>query len=493
VDVVLLVDERELDSFKSILDEMADWELEKYLGDGETQKIHLIPARFNTKWIRDYGPIFVSGKQGGIYLTDAVYRDVREEAGLSDRFEQFSFDGYLKSAIVKVFGETPLNETDTTDRHEDDSAAMYLASYLQQRHGINIETIRVPFQLWGGDVLTGGEGDIFLSTETLFMNGGRRDDLELILRCYYGMKNVTYLSPLPGETIKHLDMIFKPVDANTMLAAEYPADVKDSDAYMQYLHDETLRMMDRNAKILHQKFPGRRLARMPMPPLKRISKLPAFGLSLTKNLFESKNYEIPKELIDSPEQWTFDKFLYFMNAFMALFNSQDNNEPTDLLGILDVDDPKKYADEDEALLTHLVRMLIANDPKLLDWIAKPYRESAEKGAKAKTTIEQALKKLTKEFVPDDLYANPATYTYIYRTYLNSTYLNGPSGKMLLVPSYEGCEEMEQQVREIYKELYPGAEIVFIESDGIIDQYGAIHCLTVTMPAFHGNEAESRKP
>lgn len=72
---------------------------------------------------------------------------------------------------------------------------------------------------------------------------------------------------------------------------------------------------------------------------------------------------------------------------------------------------------------------------------------------------------------------------LYRSFLNSVYLNGGDGpSAVLVPRYSGFEALEPAVSRAYRRAYPGAEIRFIESDIMAEEFGGIHCVTVTIPA-----------
>ena len=59
----------------------------------------------------------------------------------------------------------------------------------------------------------------------------------------------------------------------------------------------------------------------------------------------------------------------------------------------------------------------------------------------------------------------------YRTYTNSLIIN----KTILVPTYE--ETYDSTALRIYRELFPGYQIVGIDCNEIIESVGAIHCVT----------------
>jgi hypothetical protein len=414
-------------------------------------------------------------------VTDSDYRDVR-------RFGEkpIAFDSSVRSPLTDFFenieSDIDHDRVASMERSEDDTVLMYLVHHLNRLHNKNIQIIRVPLQLSGGEIFFDGEGNVFLSSESLFNNGGRRADLEILLRQYFGVSNIVYLEPLPGNAIKHLDMIFKPVDKRTFLVAEYPKEIVEEDVYVEYLHEETRRILDENAAMLQRKFPKNRVVRVPMPSLERVSKLPSFARETTINLFETEGYRAPAELEQTPELWTLSRFAYFLYA-IKIMGEFPNGDRSSLLSILERGDSRRYADKKEAFLNQLVSKLIHDDPDLIKWVFESFRVNQEQpGAKVKELDRHLVR-----YMLDGLEEDPGSYDYVYRTYLNATYLDGPSGRVLLVPSYEGYDEMEKKVRKIYKEVYPDTDIVFINSDEIISEEGAIHCVTTTVPDFARNK------
>ncbi len=208
-DVVVLHDEEELQTVARVIAGVRD------IDEELLERLHFMPARVGTVWLRDHGPVFARhpGDAGrGRVLLDSVYRDARFEARVErERLAGSGTGGggaYRKMAL------------DLAKRRRDDTTPVYLAQYLRLLGGIGpVRLARPPAQVWGGDITTDGEGNVFVSTETLVMHGGKRAELDAILRGYYGAKGVIYLEPLPGPTVKHLDMFFKVVDAETFFIA----------------------------------------------------------------------------------------------------------------------------------------------------------------------------------------------------------------------------------------------------------------------------------
>lgn len=75
---------------------------------------------------------------------------------------------------------------------------------------------------------------------------------------------------------------------------------------------------------------------------------------------------------------------------------------------------------------------------------------------------------------------PAPAEGVWLTYTNVVFANGT----LLVPSYTGVDaRIETRVRELYATLLPGWTIKPLACDSVIELGGAMHCLTMNIPAF----------
>jgi agmatine/peptidylarginine deiminase len=68
----------------------------------------------------------------------------------------------------------------------------------------------------------------------------------------------------------------------------------------------------------------------------------------------------------------------------------------------------------------------------------------------------------------------------YASYLNSIYLRGARGEVLILPSY-----IQKQYREkaaaIYRKAFPRAKIIWMPSEFLIQEEGAAHCVLYGMP------------
>src|SRR5215470_13480654 len=130
----------------------------------------------DTRWVRDYGPFFGSDKAGNLYLLDTMYYDVRAQ-------------------------------NEQTERSNDDLIPYFILDFIRGEN-INPRSLRPPLILDGGDFFTDGEGVCFTSTETLLRNGSNKEDMNMLFKLYFGCMRTIYLRPLPGPTVKHVDMFF---------------------------------------------------------------------------------------------------------------------------------------------------------------------------------------------------------------------------------------------------------------------------------------------
>lgn len=85
-------------------------------------------------------------------------------------------------------------------------------------------------------------------------------------------------------------------------------------------------------------------------------------------------------------------------------------------------------------------------------------------------------------------------TVMYRSFLNSVYLDSGEGSAaVLIPAFEGLEEMEAAVEAAYRRAYPGADIHFVHADALVGDYAGLHCITATVPALDRIVAVDPRP
>ncbi len=426
-DVVVLHDEEELQTVARVIAGVRERD------GGLLDRLHFVPARVGTVWLRDHGPTFARDDQGGLVLLDSIYRDARFEARVGQERESLGVDAptYRKMAL------------DLADRRKDDTTPVYIAQHLRgQAVGRAVRLVRPPAQVWGGDVTTDGRGNLFVSTETLTMHGGKQVELEAVLRDYYGAKTVTYLEPLPGPTVKHLDMFFKVLNENTFFLASYDAPFEGAGEYGRYLNGEIGRVLERNEARLRAGFPDRRIVRVPMPAV----------VFLTRE-------EVIREYRDL---WYTQKLLGETPSLREhLAAAESPNERVAVERRITKRAVEQYALEFDAEPGSEAEL------RLVDQLI---RENSS------TTLQEAIQ-------------NYAPRQVIYKTYLNSVHITGRRGQAVLVPSYspdgrtsaQDAAEMRERVQSAYEAALPGVDVVWVNCDTVIQLSGALHCVTVTVP------------
>ncbi|MEZ6189829.1 MAG: agmatine deiminase family protein [Phycisphaerales bacterium] len=431
-DVVILHDEEELQTVARVNAGV------RAVDEALLERVHFVPARVGTVWLRDHGPVFARDQASGpgaLVVLDSVYRDARFES----RVEQERLVSGEDSPAYRKMA------ADLMKRHKDDTTPVYLAQYLRQQVAAGpVQLSRPPAQIWGGDIETDGRGNVFVSTETLTMHGGKQAELETILRDYYGAKRVVYLEPLPGPTVKHLDMFFKVMDADTFFLASYDHEEAGVGAgeYARYLHGEIKAVLARDEARLREAFPGRKVVHIPMP------------------------------------------------AVVTPTREQVVREYRDLFYL------QKLLHDTPSLREHLARATDPNDRaeverKLTERAVEQYHIEfkAEPGSNAERELVDKLIRENSTTTLDEAVRNYAPREVIYKTFLNSVQIDGAYGKAVLVPDYSPDERnpqaamvrMRRDVQDAYGEAMPDAEVVFINCDAVIGLCGALHCVTVTVP------------
>ncbi len=434
-DVVVMHDEEERQTVARVVGAIRERD-ESLLG-----RVHFVPARVGTVWLRDHGPVFARDPGGGLVLLDSVYRDARFEARVQQDREVLGVEAPTYRKMAK----------DLADRRKDDTTPVYLAQYLRQADVQRlVRLVRPPAQVWGGDVTTDGQGNLFISTDTLTMHGGRQAELEAILRDYYGAKTVTYLEPLPGPTVKHLDMSFKVVDENTFFLASYGAAFEGAGEYARYLNEEIGRVLERNEARLGARFPDRRIVRVPMPAV----------------VFATRE-DVTREYRD----------LWYTQKLLA---------------------------ETPSLREHLARAGSPNERaaierRITERAVEQYslEFDAEPGSEAEASLVDRLIRENSSTTLEEAIRNYAPRRVVFKTFLNSVYLSGERGQVVLVPGYspdrrntaEAVAELRGRVKAAYEGALPGVEVVFVNCDTIIEMSGALHCVTVTVPRLATDREE----
>ncbi len=174
----------------------------------------------NTKWIRDYGPIFVR------------------------------LSNHRRAAIDTEYPET--------GRDDDDAIPVKLAERFRAR----LIPAQIVFE--GGNLLSNGEGLCVTTTAAIFRNSDQEDSEARVCRVFrdcFGAEQTVFLEPLMGEQTGHVDMF----------ACFTAPDVIVVGTYAPELDALNAALLNRNAERLEGLPTPRgplRVVRIPMPPHK---------------------------------------------------------------------------------------------------------------------------------------------------------------------------------------------------------------------------------
>jgi len=195
---------------KHVITLLCDWGLPAHL-------LHFVSLPVKGMWVRDYGPAFVRGRDGGITILDAEYLE--------------------------------------TDRPEDDKAPSELAALLR------LPVSPVPLTCEGGNLLSNGQG-LCVSTTTLAARNAHRgynpQQVVDVLGNFYGFRQVILLKQLLSEPTGHIDMFATFVSPNVVVVGEYHPKIDPVNADI----------LNENAQILsggRTSFGPLRVVRIPMP------------------------------------------------------------------------------------------------------------------------------------------------------------------------------------------------------------------------------------
>lgn len=167
-------------------------EIRQYLLDHGVgyNNVHFIPGWTETLWIRDYGPFTAYGDFGeGIerYMMDAGYSDY--------------------------------------NRPMDDSIPSQIAGHW------NMQSIDIPLEFEGGNILLDGLKNGFTSTRVLDQNPAYSEaELADMLSDYFSTEDFIFLEELEnsgGGIWGHVDMYIKIIDYETIMVSKYPEYVPD--------------------------------------------------------------------------------------------------------------------------------------------------------------------------------------------------------------------------------------------------------------------------
>lgn len=488
--------------------------------------LKFIQIPVNTIWLRDYGPIFVRDANNHIICVDSRYHTSRES--LEEKQSRERAEQLLEAMKVILYAQLPKskgdeagkqNESNLEGRLLDDISPSILAARLRQQKGRSLSAyplsvVRPPLALSGGDFMTDGRGNGFTSTSTLALNGGSIDSVNLLFKEYFGVNKMLYLQPLPGSTVKHIDMFFKVVSPEIILIGKY--ETKGNNPTISPLQAEAQKTLDYNLRLLksfYQRkgkavnvisngFSGIQKGKVniiciPMPDLsrpklERLNKLNDEISGLVKNIESSWSLQEIVISFDTLEKYM--KELADLNKKLTLaskdLESEGEEAPADLQEIA------RDASRVKAIINYLKQeyenklrirdwsVLVSRVDKVINYPNKNVAPHRNLGDKDDETLASCLKdllgviKLLTNQV--DIYAENFAKQLdnqefsiltkktkqkaalesellngsdIYRTFLNSLFIKTRNAKLLLVPVYEGLDTMQQEVQELFRKVY----------------------------------------
>lgn len=382
-------------------------------------RTRFVDSRNLIRWTRDYGPIFGIKPDKGLVAIDFIYRNLTRD------LEELTHD---KPETLRRFMTL-----------QGDAMPGDLAVYLQQRFDTDVEIVRPPLSMDGGDFVHDGEGNIFVSTQTLIRNGGNKPALAELFRRYFGAKELHVLQSLPGSTVNHLDMIVKFVDPKTVILPDYQTDGSETlNRYRSELSKKVQSILLENENYIRKHLPEVRIIKMPMPPI----------------MFKS-----PDEILVEARS----EFLRFMAVSRGIMPAEQINQ---------------LKEPGLTQLEEKTQALIQNEVGTVNW-------SSIDGFNAILRHYGQLP-MDKYF---DVHSESVTR---YRSYINSVFLHNTDGRQaFIVPQFspQNPDERarvaawESQVDRIYRQVRPQAQVHWVNCDAMVTDMGFIHCTTITVPAW----------
>jgi agmatine/peptidylarginine deiminase len=389
------------------------------------ERTHFIDSRKLLRWVRDFGPVFGFGIDGQLVTIDPVFRD------------------FMKPLEEKALHtDEPLNPLRDLYNLHGDAMPSEVAALLQTEFNRPVAIARPPVSMDGGDFISDGQGNVFISRQTLVRNGGNRAELESVFQRYFGAKQLHILEALPGRTVPHLDMIVKFLDRETIVLPDFKVpEGKAINPYLSDLNRKVRRAIDKNETYLRGQFPNYKILKVPMPPI----------------LFKSR-----EEIVAEAKQ-----------TFV-----------------------KAYALEKSLVDAEIINLV--NDTQLVELERQVLRTVKQELPSADFSSAETFDAVLRHYgqVPLDViidrYSEPATR---YRSYINSVFLHAKDGRQaFLVPKFTSSDsresallkEWEAEVEMAYRTAWPEAKIYWINCDSMVSEFGFLHCATLTVPLLERN-------
>lgn len=430
VEVGILYDEREKHLLARFIRLMED-ATEDLQG---RNRVRFIESRVKSSWLRDFGPLFAQDERGTLVLVDTIYRPL---SGEFDAWLQMQSHANQRDRLLDEEGF----ELFRAHRRAEDVTPIYVERHIRQNLGQAAESIRPPVRVSGGDFVFDGEGRVFLSEDTQMHNGSQKRQLEATLQDYCGIECLILLEALPGNAPKHLDLLMKFTGPRTVLLAESFGRRVRAREHDKVLAVETDRILASNERILKEAIPGLRVIRVPILPLQK---------------------EDPRSIRNQVRSRILGRVCEEAGVSYAEFLKM---RPGDA----------EYVD----------RVSILKD-----------RMSETMGFPVDITRDEHLNALCQRYLYssyDDISQLMADNATVFRSYVNSLQVNLGTRTLFFVPRFTaqpdedplliaGCEKL---VEKAYLEAVPGAEIVWVEADALVEMHGALHCVSMTVPQAAG--------
>lgn len=431
-------------------------------------RIRYLVADTSSTWIRDYGPVLVRNISGELSFVDFVY------------------------------GARGL-------RKLDDRVAIALASSSRQRRadglgGLPLGLYRSKLNFDLGDFAFDGAGTAFVSSATLRKNSLSAQQVKAELGAYLGVEDLVVLHPLPGDTVKHLDMFMQVAGPNLILLGHYP-DSCPTDESVSRLVAEARLVMKSNLDLILDHYTRKGLAPkavhdarslgrggmnvvlVPMPtPIRerqrRLNEATArqrAAIAAIRDLRREMSACLPwEQLLQAAQDWVVDLEHYCVSSLGRLVETVAFNGRVDFPCSESVWNCSLVATVALGGSHVMVRaMRVAGSS--LGIQAELASELVETTGKRIESEEEELEEATESY--DD--ALRKREFDVYRTYLNHLFVRKSTEAILFIPSYEGLDvtEVKGTLKASYERTHNvPVRVVLIPSDRLIRGLGSIHCL-----------------
>jgi agmatine/peptidylarginine deiminase len=229
-----------------------------------TDRLRIKVVPHDGLWIRDFGPQ-IEAIGGSAYVVHWRYFDIRKEEAKReklqeletarlkllearqqedqpDEFSQESAPDDRKAVVTSIDAKIYLlkeysqllNET-SPQRFNDESSAFDIADAVLAAPDFNYKNSKVALD--GGNLFKLDDGRCLTTRVLLSRNKEQDIDLDQELEKIGGCKTVTYLDPLPGPVIEHIDEFALPAGGKRILLASYDLSKPFAQEYWSKLSD----------------------------------------------------------------------------------------------------------------------------------------------------------------------------------------------------------------------------------------------------------------